>query len=226
MKTTVFAALAIASLAGAAQADLIASWSFNNIPAIGTAGTPVALGITSIAATDGSGTASLAGWNGNIDDFAGSTINAYGADVAGASLSLISGGSAAPFPGNGGSVTFNASLTGFENPVITYATRGTSTGFSIVQFAWSTDGVNFTDFGAAYSATTTTFFLVTYDLTAINALDGVASATFRLTFSGATSSSGNNRLDNFQINAAAIPTPSAAALMGMGLLASARRRRA
>lgn len=225
MKMTVFAGIALATLAGAAQADLVASWNFNNIPAITIAGTPAALGITSIAATDGTGTVSLTGFAGNIDDFGGSTVNLYGSDIAGVSLSLIAGGVSPNFPGNGGYITFNVSLTGFENPIITFATQRTSTGFNSVQFAWSTDGTNYTDFGAAY-VPASSYALQTIDLTTINALDGAASATFRLTFSGATSVSGNNRIDNLQVNATAVPTPSAAALMGVGILASARRRRA
>jgi len=222
----IIASLAIAAAAGVAQADLIASWNFNNIPAIPTAGTPTALGITSIAASNGAGTVSLTGWGGTIDDFSGSLVNAYGADVAGVSLSLIAAGTSPTFAGgNGTFITFNVSLTGFENPIITFATQRTSTGFNSVQFAWSTDGATFTDFGAAYNPATA-YALQSFDLTTINALDGAASATFRLTFSGATSSSGNNRIDNLQVNATAVPTPSAAALMGVGILASARRRRA
>jgi MYXO-CTERM domain-containing protein len=57
-------------------------------------------------------------------------------------------------------------------------------------------------------------------------LDASATAYVRLTFSGASSASGNNRLDNFIFSADAVPAPGALALLGVAGLASGRRRRA
>lgn len=227
MKNIVIASLTAAGLAASAQATLITGWNFNSL-SIASAGTPAALGITSINSSAGvaAGTVSLNTWGGTIDDFGGSTVNQMGADPAGASLSLIGGGPAAgPYPGNGTSITFTTNLTGYENPIITFATRGTDTGFNSVQLSWSTDGTTFTSFGLPYNGRPTTYFLQTFDLSSVNALDNVSSVTFRLTFSGATSNSGNNRIDNLQINAT-VPTPGAAALMGLGMIAAGRRRRA
>jgi MYXO-CTERM domain-containing protein len=46
----------------------------------------------------------------------------------------------------------------------------------------------------------------------------------RVTFTGATSATGNNRMDNFQFNADAIPAPGAVALIGLAGLVARRRR--
>jgi hypothetical protein len=52
-------------------ADVVAYWNFNNIPAIAAANTPGNGGVpTSITPTSGSGTLSLSGYTGAVDDFA------------------------------------------------------------------------------------------------------------------------------------------------------------
>src|SRR6185436_11818338 len=88
--------------------DPIAYWNFNSL-AIPTAGTPAALGITSIAPTTDTGTStlSLTGFAGNIDDFSGTALNADTLNPPGngnVSLSMLPGNS--PFPGNGGFLQF------------------------------------------------------------------------------------------------------------------------
>jgi len=98
-------------------------------------------------------------------------------------------------------------MTNYQNPILTYATRGTSTGFSTQQWAWSSDNVTYTDFGTISPISTAGFELKTIDMSSINALDQAANVYFRITFTGAASSSGNNRLDNIVINAtAAVPS--------------------
>ncbi|MFN9880335.1 MAG: PEP-CTERM sorting domain-containing protein [Planctomycetota bacterium] len=47
----------------------------------------------------------------------------------------------------------------------------------------------------------------------------------RVTFSGASSASGNNRLDNIQFSANAVPEPTTGLLLGVGTLACAAFRR-
>ncbi len=216
-----------------AHAGLIAYWNFNtlNIP---TAAAPGSGGVpTSIAATSGSGSLNLATWGGTVDDFVGSTLNTLNSDPAGASLSLIVGGTSAPFPGNNSFITFSTSLTGNENPILSFATRGTSTGFNSGIWSWSLDGSSFTAIPGVNTATTSTTFATTsVDLSSINALDNAATVFFRYTLSGGTNATGNNRIDNFQINASqitAVPEPTSMALLGValagGLLRKFRRKK-
>jgi hypothetical protein len=68
------------------------------------------------------------------------------------------------------SVVLKFSMNGYENPILTFATRGTSTGFNTHQWAWSTDNVTYTNFGTNTANTTSTFLLRTLDLGSIDAL--------------------------------------------------------
>jgi len=127
-------------------------------------------------------------------------------------------------------------LTGYADPILTFATQRTGTGFNSNQVAYSTDNTTFTNFLSPYNAPTS-FALQTFDFSSINVLDGAATAYFRITLNGATSGAGNNRFDNIQINATvnsttAVPEPStvpALLLLGLGISGRAafavRRRR-
>lgn len=179
-----------------AVADTVAYWNFNSL-SISTASAPGAGGVpTSIAVNQGNGTLSLSGWTGLVDDFGGSAINAISPDASGASLSLVSNA------GNNSFIELQLNLADFGDPIITFATRGTSSGFNSGVWSYSVAGGAFTTISGVNTATTsTTFALQTVDLTSINAVDGQADVKLRYTLSGATSTSGNNRIDNLLVSA-------------------------
>lgn len=212
-----------ASNAGGA---IIAYWNFNGLT------TSTNNGIT-YAASSGSGTITVgvaasdnAGSNRGINSFGGTTNNILNSDVAGQALTVQGGASesATPVQNNGATLTIEVNLTGMEDVIVSYATQKTGTGFNSNQFSYSTDGVSYTSFGSAYDLTTS-FALKTFDLSSISALDNDSSVFFRVTFSGATSNAGNNRIDNIQVNATAVPETSAAVLGALGVLGLLRRRR-
>jgi hypothetical protein len=128
-----------------------------------------------------------------IPSFAGSTINAEGADEAGGSISIQGGTDA---DNNGAYIQFEFSMAGHQDLDISYATRGTASGFDTQTWSWSTDGTNFTDFETVTGTNVTSYFLVEVEGPA--QLDGVATAYLRVTFDGATTSTGNNRMDNIK----------------------------
>lgn len=188
----------------------LAAWTFDATAAAPNTPTTVAANLGAQAGTAtlyANGTNGSSSWNQSdeLNAFAGTTVNdPRTTQVAGNSYSLLSNSA------NGKSLVIKFSTTGFENPVLTFATRGTGSGFTTHQWAWSADGTSFTNFGTNTANTGSSFLTRTLDMSAINAVDNAASVYLRLTVSGATTTSGNNRLDNIVINATAItggPTP-------------------
>ena len=99
---------------------------------------------------------------------------------------------------NGSSVVFRVPTSGYQNLILTYDTRGTATGFSTHDWAYSNDGVSFTNFATITGRTSTTFSSQTVDFSSISALNNQPNVYIRLTVSGA-SGTGNNRFDNVNI---------------------------
>ncbi len=153
----------------------------------------------------GVGTMYLDGTNGSSDwlqatelnGFGGTAINATGTAAGGNGLDPVATGitslALVGNTANAKAATFKFSMTGFQGFTLSYATRGTSTGFATQQWAWSNDATTWTDI-EVFGPFTTSFVLKS--LAALTALDGATDAYLRVTFAGSTASSGNNRLDN------------------------------
>ena len=163
----------------------------------------------------------------NILFAAGTTNNARLGDLAGQALSLQGGTGTA---NNGRSITFSVNTTGFSNIIVSFATQGTSTGFNSNQFQYSLDGTTFIDFGPPYvPAAVFGTIPIVFSLTSIDGLNNNPNAAFRIVFNGATSSTGNNRIDNIVVegtSAATIPEPTTVLLLltGLASLAGVKRR--
>ena len=114
---------------------------------------------------------------------------------------------------------------------MSFATQGTSTGFNSNQFHYSLDGISFLDFGSPYvPATAFGTVPLVFSLAAIVGLNDNPNAAFRIVFNGATSSTGNNRIDNIvvagtSIESATIPEPASVVLLLSGLGGVYRIRR-
>jgi hypothetical protein len=155
---------------------------------------------------------------GSFQYFAGSTLNALPGFTAGQGLSLRGNTNN---DSNGKSMTLQFDTTGFSDIVLSYAERVTSTGANSIAFSYSTDGTNFTPFTTVAPTRNSTYSVRTVDFSSVPALNNLAAAYIRMEFTGFSSAAGAVRFDNIQV----VPTPGAAALLGLGGLAAFRRRR-
>ncbi len=149
-------------------------------------------GILSETTTNGNGDL-VYSW---IPSFGGSEINAEAGDASGGSISIQGGTDTA---NNGAYLQFEFSMDGKQDLDISYATRGTSSGFNTQVWSWSTNGTDFTDFATVNDSNVTSFFLV--EAAGPAELNDATTAYLRVTFDGATTSTGNNRLDNIKLTA-------------------------
>ena len=246
MKTfalTLGSVVTAASLTLAADAAMVAQWDFQTTTNGGTAAVAAPNSPLTYVANFGTGTLYANGTNGSsswVQANSGNQINAFGGTALNAtgSMSTVTTGSAAlglvggaatgsTFAANGKSIVFKFSMTDLGNLAISYATQRTATGFTTQQWDYSTDGTNWTT-GTTISSIQSSFASGTGSATNVSITSGLNNATtayVRVTFTGATANGGNNRLDNIQFNADAVPAPGALALLGVAGLVGARRRR-
>jgi hypothetical protein len=181
----------VASPNDAQALTFVDSWNFNS---------------SNFNSSQGNGTLTSNFVPANVTYFGGTTINAVGSDIAGNALAL-QGGTANI--NNGKNITFQFNLSQYYNPILTFATQRSDTGFNNNLVEWSIDGTTFSTVGIngtnLYIPTTLTFALQTFDFSNANTLDSSSTAFFRITFNGATFSTGNNRIDNIQLNATPVP---------------------
>jgi hypothetical protein len=188
---------------------LIAGWDFQTTTNGGTAGAAKPNSPTVFVANVGTGTMYLNGTNGSsswsasseLDSFSGTALNpgtGLSTTTTGtACLALLGGTSNSA---NGKFIVFKFSMTGLSNLIVSYATQKTSTGFSSQIWEYSTNG---TTWLPIQTVTPPASFAVT-TLNAVSGLNNTSTAYLRLNGTGATSASGNNRLDNIQLNATII----------------------
>jgi len=214
-------------MAGIAGADTVANWGFNNqgLPGGGFGfqvsdfpqNADVGAGNFTIANFNSDDTGGVYNW---VQSFSGTTT---------LSIDGVSGGSFA-FQGaanqgvtnNGAQAIFAFDGSAWGGLAIDFARRGTSTGFNILTIEIFDGAGSLGILDTIVGAQSSSWNSNNYDL---SALDGIANASVVFTFDGASSDTGNNRLDNVTISGTAIPTPGALALLGMGGLVATRRRR-
>jgi len=250
IKSSLFAVGLASIVASVASADMIAQWDFQTTTNGGTAVAGAPLTPKLFVANFGTGSLYLDGSNGSsnffepatgttnteINAFGGTALNATGSmstvTTSPAALAIVGGAASVPagtFGANGKAMVFKFSMSGLSNLAVSYAVQRTASGFTTQQWDYSSDGTTWssaatiTGIQASFAAGATPANVVT-SLGVASGLDNAATAYMRVTFTGATSSTGNNRVDNFQFNATAIPAPGAIALIGLAGLIARRRR--
>lgn len=231
-------------LAGVASASNLIVWNYDTstanststfIGVIDPSATTIDSAISSIIfSTDAEGglnTNASGTPTGSVGSFGGTTVNDPRATPA-ASGSIVMAGNGQDTGGVGTQTNNQKSIfytvsaaSGYTLDLssLSFAIRGTTTGFQQVSAQISTDG------GATYSslgtAITPTSTFTAYSRTLTNT--GLTSFVLRFYYDGATAGGGNVRLDNIVLGgvANAVPEPATMAVIGLGALGVLRRRR-
>ncbi|MBA3833107.1 MAG: hypothetical protein H0X34_14675 [Chthoniobacterales bacterium] len=152
----------------------------------------------------------------------GTTVNLATGDLTGAGQALtVTGG--ASLVNNGKSFQFTINTVGLTDLALSYATKRSPTGFTTQTLAYSTDGINFTNFGTV--TPTSSFVAYSFDLSAVDSLENQTSVTFRYTLMGATNANGNNVFDNIQVTGVPEPSTWVAGILAVGAVGFTQRRR-
>jgi len=219
------AAAGVAGLAASASADILANWTFQTTPPVGAGPHAADAGLN-----------------------AGSSF-ASGLHASGSAVydNPTGNGSSESYSSNNWAVgdyyQFTTSTTGYENIAIQWDQVSSNTGPRDFDLQYSTDGSSFFNIGSTYAVRANAApawssgsgsGLDTFGPTAgPGALDGQATVYFRLRLKTTVSANGStvattgtNRVDNVIITGDEVPAPGALALVGLGGLFAARRRRA
>ncbi|NBB93346.1 MAG: DUF11 domain-containing protein, partial [Gammaproteobacteria bacterium] len=193
------------AISASAQPETIAYWAQNDndLPGGG-------FGFTTSsfpqAADEGAGQLGLANFDEAADaegvydciqSFSGTSDNALPGYASGGSLSPQG---CSDQSNNGMHVELAVDTTGYEDLVVSWAQRGTGSGFDSRVVSYSTDGgSSFTAFATDSGTLGSSWAVVSYDFSAIGALENNDQVVFRITLDGATGASGNNRFDNILV---------------------------
>ena len=217
--TTRLSAVAAVALCAAAQADIVAGWTFQNAAFVNTAGATFTYPQTGTdTAFTGFHADAATQWYNNVGNGSSAAVNsnrwAIG-DYYQASLSTTG------YTDISLNFDMTRSASGPANFKVDISTNGGS--------SWSTIGTvvvlqngaapNASWTSASYSAAYTT------TITGITAAADQASLLIRwIATSAASSAGGTARIDNVQIQGTLVPAPGAAALVGLAGLMARRRR--
>lgn len=201
MKLKLFIVALFCSVASWGQTTL-AGWTFPTTTGNAPATLPAECGVYSATSnfyadgTNGSSNWATATTRQYFAGFA-PTTSLCGVTVATGAYTLVAPGT--PF-NNGFSVVFKLPTTGYQDLILTYATRGTASGYTTHDWSYSTDGITFTPHSTIGGRNATAFSNQTVDFSAISALDNLANVYIKLVVNGATAASGNNRFDNINFS--------------------------
>ena len=181
-----------------AAQQLVHYWTFNDNSSVANLLTPrisLVTGASITHITGGTSTIDAAGGTGQ--NFSVTNPNIRNADTSGTHLRFNT-----PI---GGELVFALPTTGYKDPVVKFATRRSGSGAGLQYWAYTTDGTNYVPFDTI-SPVDNDPVLETLDFSAVTAADNNPSFKIKVSFAaGAGGTGGNNRFDNFTLDANTLP---------------------
>ena len=212
---TLFSLLALsivfASTSASAQQTQLAKWTFEAVD-FATTGSTTPVITTGTAMADSGLFAASSTFTGQH----ASASTVWSTPAGNGSANALSSNNWAP----GDYYQFQTSTLGFSGVTVMYSQTGSSTGPKTYQLQYSTDGVNFTNFGSPYDISGTTFSGTTFkpevedtfDLSAITSLNNAPTVYFRVAVApgstaingSAIATGGTGRIDDFTVLASTV----------------------
>lgn len=178
---------------------LIHYWNFNTTSSYAAHLTPAVSNVPGAAIDtflySGPYTSLVDYQNGTGQDFGTNNYNTRNGDAAGTHLRFNN-----PIYG---ALRFSLPTTGYKDVVVKYTSLRSGSGAYLQYIDYTTDGTNYTRFDTIDVTTTATLF--TFDFTGITNVNNNADFKIRITFAqGGGGQQGNNRIDNFTLDATSI----------------------
>ncbi|KQR92507.1 alkaline phosphatase [Chryseobacterium sp. Leaf180] len=179
---------------------LLHYWNFNNSSSLAAITTPTATllnGSITATATGTSGTDTFIDFaNGTNQNFNIENLNARNGDVSGTHLRYN-------YPING-NIQFSLPTTGYSNVLVKFTTRRSGSGAGTQSWSYSLDGTTFIPY-QTISPQDGNPQLITFDFSAIAGVSNNPNFKLKAEFAtGAGGNVGNNRFDNFTVDATAL----------------------
>lgn len=195
LKGSVFAAFFLqGNLFG--QTSLIHYWNFNNNTSAATITTPTSTLIGGSMTAFAGGTTEIDFAGGTGQNFNVDNLNARDGDASGTHLRYN-----IPI---GGNLQFNLPTTGYNNVVVKFTTRRSGSGAGTQNWSYSIDGTTFLPYQTV-SPLDANPQLITFDFSAITGVANNPNFKLKVEFAaGAGGTVGNNRFDNFTVDATAV----------------------
>ncbi len=232
-----FVILGLVVAAGAAHAQHVAYWTFDqfttnsNSSGVGrldsTAATFLAANVSSSLTSSATFNTVInsATTNGQVGTFTGTVLSDPRAVPAATGAIVMRGtnsGSGSPIV-NGQTINFLLTATGGKKINLTrvaFDYRHSSTGFLTSTLSMKVNGGGATSVATGWNSTASTFTAVSSTIAVLNA----TTVEFIYTFTGGTGASGASRLDNVQMIGTVVPEPASFVAVGIGAALMLRRR--
>ena len=182
------------------QSTLVHYWNFNNNASVSAITAPTSTllngSITAVSTGTGSTDTFIDFAGGTSQNFNVDNLNARNGDASGTHLRYN-------YPING-NVQFNLPTTGYNNVVVKFSTRRSGSGAGNQSWSYSLDGTTFVTYQTVTSQDANPQ-LVTFDFSNVTGVSNNPNFKLKVEFSqGSGGAVGNNRFDNFTLDATSV----------------------